>query len=224
MTNEEQQIDRPEEVSQPDNQLPETTTATDEVASTPVSDIDEAAAPTPAEAPIAEQPAPEAADQEIAEPVAEQPTADASASEPTTATSEAADSAEAGTSDESAISEAEVVDEPEAEAVPAEDPVEAGIPYTTQEDAEEPVAELNPTEPVASGEAEATYGEAEAAEEAPAQPAVDYSNYSKQDLVNLLDQTLNSLKGETVAPGLFRQADDILKQTKPVMDQLKRTE
>ncbi len=220
MTNEEQQIDRPEEVSQPDNQQPETTTATDEVASTPVSDTDDATAPTPAEAPMSEQPDPAVAEEELAGPVAEQPTADAPATDPTTADSEAApDSPEAAMADETAA-----LDEPAAEALPTEDPAEAGVPDTAPEAVDEPMADVDTTDAPVSEETEATYGDGEAAEEVPAQPAVDYSNYSKQDLVNLLDQTLNSLKAETVAPGLFRQADDILKQSKPVMDQLKRTE
>ncbi|RYZ83476.1 MAG: DUF349 domain-containing protein, partial [Proteobacteria bacterium] len=145
--------------------------------------------------------------------------------EPTTDTSDVAgtDSQEVTTLDESAVAEEPVevpaTEEPVAEATPTEDPAEAGLPDTTPDVVEEPVAEITPTEVT-----EATYGEAEAAEEVPAQPAVDYSNYSKQDLVDLLDQTLTSLKAETVAPGLFRQSDDILKQSKPVMDQLKRTE
>ncbi|WP_375445495.1 DUF349 domain-containing protein [uncultured Fibrella sp.] len=227
MTNEEQQIDRPEEVSPPDNQLPETTMATDEVASTPVSDTDEASVPTPAEAPVSEQTTPAVADDDVDEPVAEQPTVDVPDTEPTTATSDAAetDSPDIPAATEpvaSAEPEASAPDEPEAEALPADDPAEAGVPDTTPEPEDAPVAELDAAGE--SGETEATYGDTEAADETPAQPAVDYSNYSKQDLVNLLDQTLNSLKGETVAPGLFRQADDILKQSKPVMDQLKRTE
>ncbi|MEZ0484008.1 DUF349 domain-containing protein [Fibrella aquatica] len=238
MTNEEQQIDRTEEVSKPDNQQPETTMATDEVASTPVSETDEATAPTSAETPISSQSTPEVADEEVAEPAAEEPTADVPDTELTTDTSEVAvpDSPDVVAADEPAVSEepvaadiadepsisapsteTEVVDEPTAEALPVEDPAEAGLPDTTAEVTESPVAET-------STETEATYGEVEAAEEVAAQPAVDYSQYSKQDLVNLLDQTLNSLKGETVAPGLFRQSDDVLKQSKPVMDQLKRTE
>ncbi|NID12453.1 DUF349 domain-containing protein [Fibrivirga algicola] len=214
MTNEEQQIDRPEEVSQPDNHQPETTTATDEVASTPVSETDEATVPPTAEAPIAEQPTHAVADEAVAEPAAEQPTADVTDTVLTTATSEAAES----DSPELAVADAPAAsDEPATEALPVDDPAQAGLPETTS-------GEEEPT--VAAEVTEANYGEVETgeAEEAPAQPAVDYSNYSKQELVDVLDQTLNGLKAETVAPGLFRQADDVLKQTKPVMDQLKRTE
>ncbi|ARK12412.1 DUF349 domain-containing protein [Fibrella sp. ES10-3-2-2] len=214
MTNEEQQIDRPEEVSQPDNHQPETTTATDEVASTPVSETNEATVPPTAEAPIAEQPTHAVADEAVAEPAAEQPTADVTDTVLTTATSEAAES----DSPELAVADAPAAsDEPATEALPVDDPAQAGLPETTS-------GEEEPT--VAAEVTEANYGEVETgeAEEAPAQPAVDYSNYSKQELVDVLDQTLNGLKAETVAPGLFRQADDVLKQTKPVMDQLKRTE
>lgn len=239
MTNEEQQIDRPEEVSQPDNQLPETTTATDEVASTtPVSHTDEAPVPAPAETAVPEEAAPAASGEEITEPVAEQPTADVPDAEPATASSDATtpdsetatpDSPamvtadETDSADEPVEPETEAADEPMAAAQPTADPAEAGVPDTTSELADEPVAELESTEPE-STLTEPAEGDDDGAEETPAQPAVDYSAYSKQDLVNLLDQTLNSLKAETVAPALFRQADDVLKQSKPVMDQLKRTE
>jgi len=227
MTNEEQQIDRPEEVSQPDNHQPETTTATEEVASTPVSETDEATAPPTAEAPIAEQPTPAVADEAIAEPSAEEPIADVPDTEPATATSDVAepDNSEPAAADVPAASDVTAEAEPVADALPVDDPAEAGLPDTTPEVVEAPLAEEATTEtPVAAEVTEANYGEAEAADEAPAQPAVDYTNYTKQELVDVLDQTLNSLKAETVAPGLFRQADDVLKQTKPVMDQLKRTE
>ncbi|MEZ0538660.1 DUF349 domain-containing protein [Fibrella arboris] len=218
MTNEEQQIDRPEGVNQPDNQLPETTTATEEVASTPVSKTDEASVPESAEIAMPEQSVSTAADEAPAEPVAEEPTADVADREPTPAISEIADtdSQEVSTPAEADVTGESVTEEPVAEAVPAEDPAEAGIPETSAELAEAPIQ--------AAETPEASYGEAEAVEDVPAEPAVDYSNYTKQELVTLLDQTLNSLKAETVAPGLFRQADDVLKQSKPVMDQLKRTE
>ena len=227
MTNEEQNIDRPEEVSQPDNHLPETTSATIEVAPTPVSDTDEAPVLVTTEAPISEQPAPEVADEAVDEPVAEEPAANVPETVATIDLGEVteSDSLEQPAVSETEVSEEAVVTDSVADALPVEDLAEEGLPDTTPEAADALVAEVDAVEDLAETKvAEANYEVADATEEVLAQPAVDYSNYSKQDLVNLLDQTLNSLKAETVAPGLFRQSDDVLKQSKPAMDQLKRTE
>ena len=257
MTNEEQQIDRPEGINQPDNQLPETTTATDEVASTPVSDTDDVTTSAPAEAAPTDPSALEAADPDVAEPAAatELPTPEAATADPVALTDEVTDvdhliGAESAATaageapvaqvaaDDVPISDAGPVAEAEAGTTEADqpvvtaeaqtvvsDPVEADQPDATL-GADQPVAEAIPVEqpPVETEQLLTDYPEAEAVEEIPAAPAVDYTNYSKQDLVSLLEQTLNSLKAETVAPGVFRHADDVLKQSKPVMDQLKRAE
>jgi Domain of Unknown Function (DUF349) len=99
---------------------------------------------------------------------------------------------------------------------------------SAETNAMEPSAEMASLDPTVAEEITANYAETESGEEAEeavaAQPAVDYTGYSKADLVTLLDQTLNSIKGETTTPAQFRHADDVLKQSKPVMDALKREE
>lgn len=108
-----------------------------------------------------------------------------------------------------------IVADPEAEVVAETDVTESAV-------------EMASLDPTVAEEITANYAETESGEETEeavaAQPAVDYSGYSKADLVTLLDQTLNSIKGEATTPAQFRHADDVLKQSKPVMDALKREE
>ena len=61
-------------------------------------------------------------------------------------------------------------------------------------------------------------------EEVHAQPAVDYSQFSKQDFVQLLQSKLVSISGTSVSPGDFKKADQTLKDVKPLFDQMKRAE
>ena len=64
----------------------------------------------------------------------------------------------------------------------------------------------------------------ELADDAPAQASVDYSQLSKQDFVDLLEKQLVTLKADNVSPGDFKRADDVLKEVKPLFDQIKQSE
>ena len=275
MTNEDQQIDRPAEINQPDPQPSASTSAAEEAASLPVSTAEtmpvanEIPAAEPVADPAATEPTsvvpaaeetepsdapvpadvPAEADSFVAEVMPEQPefVADEvpAATEAPVAATEVAPAAEA---DEAPV--AETTPEPEATAEePAEvegsdgqsvdEPV-AAVDQPADEVAEQPEshevtaesvvapsAEMDALDPTVAEEITANYAETEANEEteaAAAQPAVDYSGYSKAELVTLLDETLNSIKGETTTAAQFRHADDVLKQSKPVMDALKRAE
>lgn len=274
MTNEDQQIDRPEEINQLDPQPSASTSAAEEAASLPVS--------TAEDMPVANETTATylVADPSVTEPTLVEPAAEAI--EPVDVPEPADVSAEAGSyvaellpDEPGIVAEAEIVAEPEpdttAESVPvtADEPVAAideapaaesalaapelpaaieavvdpTVPAQTDdsqffEDPQtavsaettvtEPSAEMASLDPTVAEEITANYTETEpgdeAEEAATPQPAVDYSGYSKAELVNLLDQTLSSIKGETVSPAQFRHADDVLKQSKPVMDTLKREE
>jgi hypothetical protein len=62
-------------------------------------------------------------------------------------------------------------------------------------------------------------------EEASAEPAVDYSQFTKVDFVTLLDGRLTALKDlTTVKPGDFKRADEMLKQSKQAFDKMKKAE
>jgi len=53
---------------------------------------------------------------------------------------------------------------------------------------------------------------------------VDYSQFSKQDFVGLLEKQLESLKAEGVAATVYRRADEVLKEVRPLFDQIKASE
>ncbi|MBC3787375.1 DUF349 domain-containing protein [Spirosoma utsteinense] len=149
---------------------------------------------------------PESADQTpAAEPTEEpQPVAAIDQSEPTADVGETADVSQE-------TSEAETpVAEPTAE-TPASDAPEEAAPVEA---------------PSVSEEVTAQYADVadESEEEAQAQPAVDYSQFSKQDFVTLLETKLASISGTTVSPGDFKKADQTLKDVKPLFDQMKRAE
>ncbi|MEZ0607309.1 DUF349 domain-containing protein [Fibrella sp. WM1] len=224
MTNEEQQIDRPETANQTNAPLTETTPATDEVASAPASEVSEPAVSESvtesADAlPVAEPSTePTAIDEPVAEPAAQ-------ADVPATDEAPEAEPVAAATADDVPAATEPVADAPEADVAttPADEtpePQATATPDTEQGD-------LTELAPAVAEEITASYGEAEhtdEAEEEVAAPVVDYSTYSKQELVAALDQLANNLKAETATPAQYRQADEILKQTKPAMDQLKRAE
>ena len=81
-------------------------------------------------------------------------------------------------------------------------------------------------EPTVSEEITAQYADVpdEIEEEVHAQPAVDYSQFSKQDFVRLLQSKLTAISGPSVSPGDFKKADQTLKDVKPLFDQMKRAE
>ncbi|CCH00852.1 protein of unknown function DUF349 [Fibrella aestuarina BUZ 2] len=233
MTNEEQQIDRPETANQTNAPLTETTPATDEVASAPASEVSEPAVSESvtesADAlPVAEPSTePTATDEPATEPVAQAdvPVADAAPeAEPVAeATPDETPADDVPAATEPATDAPEAIEAVSEEATPADETPE---PQATATDDTDP-GNLTELAPAVAEEITASYGEAEPtdeAEEEVAAPVVDYSTYSKQELVATLDQLANNLKAESATPAQYRQADEILKQTKPAMDQLKRAE
>lgn len=126
----------------------------------------------------------------------------------------------------------EVVSETTPESAAPTEAVEASpAEVTTDTEAEAPAAEAAPEmaatgEPAESEEITAQYADVadEAEEEAHGQPAVDYSQFSKQDFVTLLENKLASISGTSVSPGDFKKADQTLKDVKPLFDQMKRAE
>lgn len=63
--------------------------------------------------------------------------------------------------------------------------------------------------------------ELEVAEE---QESADYSHFTKQDFVELLEKQLASLKATQPTPADFRRTEGILKEVKPLFDHLRATE
>ena len=60
--------------------------------------------------------------------------------------------------------------------------------------------------------------------DAAAQPTTDYSQYAKQDFVNLLEAQMATVNAPSVTPADFKRADQVLKEVKPLFDQLRRSE
>lgn len=90
-------------------------------------------------------------------------------------------------------------------------------------DADVPVVPVT-DEPVAD-DIKAQYADLpEPEDETTSQPAVDYSQFSKADFVNLLETQMAAVSVASVTPGDFKKADQILKEVKPLFDQMKRAE
>lgn len=134
-----------------------------------------------------------------------------------------------------------IVDEPVAEIETNQEPVAetslASVDEETPSATEEPVASVSPTtslEPsvpesedtlVTSEDVTAQYADvSETDDDNNAQQEVDYSQYSKQDFVGLLQTQLTAISTPSVTPGNFKKADQILKEVKPLFDQMKRAE
>lgn len=66
--------------------------------------------------------------------------------------------------------------------------------------------------------------EADNQDEAAAQPAVDYTQFTKSDFVTLLETQLAALKADSVSPGAFKKADDLLKEIRPLFDLFKQAD
>ncbi|WP_080055665.1 DUF349 domain-containing protein [Spirosoma aerolatum] len=88
---------------------------------------------------------------------------------------------------------------------------------------EVPVAETTEN-PVDHEQLPTEYADLTEVEEEAAAPEADYSHFSKQDFVNLLETQLASVSLATVTPGDFKKADQVLKEVKPLFDQMKRAE
>ncbi|RYF67067.1 MAG: DUF349 domain-containing protein, partial [Cytophagaceae bacterium] len=95
----------------------------------------------------------------------------------------------------------------------------------------EPVAETTPDVTPSVAEADvveemtAQYAEVHEPEEETLAPSTaDYSQFSKQDFVNLLETQVAAISLASVTPGDFKKADQALKDVKPLFDQMKRAE
>jgi hypothetical protein len=144
-------------------------------------------------------------------------------------------------STEQTLSSQSTVDEPIAEVDPAQEPVTdtpmASVSEEISPATEEPVASVSPTassesSPSESGDTSvvsedvtAQYADvSETDDDHHAQQEVDYSQFAKQDFVDLLQTQLTAISTSSVTPGNFKKADQILKEVKPLFDQLKRAE
>ncbi|QJW89510.1 DUF349 domain-containing protein [Spirosoma taeanense] len=124
----------------------------------------------------------------------------------------------------------EAAPEPIAETTTEEQPV--AQTNSEAEPAAEAVATSDATvpadEPAVADEITAQYADVqehdETEEEAPAQPAADYSQFSRQDFINLLETQFATVSAASVTPGDFKKADQLLKEVKPHFDQMKRAE
>lgn len=131
---------------------------------------------------------------------------------------------------ESGVPQTASVDDPTQTPEPAAADAELTPELLTQSVSEpsEPIsAESTDTTPV-SPEITAQYADLpdpeEAEEELTSQPTADYTQFSKQDFVSLLETQMGLISGASVNPGDFKRADQILKETKPLFDQMKRAE
>lgn len=107
-------------------------------------------------------------------------------------------------------------------------------------EASEPVAETAQADPTSAAddspsqpasetavdeEMTAQYAEVHEPEDETLAPStIDYSHFSKQDFVNLLETQLAAISIASVTPGDFKKADQVLKDVKPLFDQMKRAE
>jgi len=128
-----------------------------------------------------------------------------------------------------------------AEAIEASAPAETDV--MTQTDIsnglpadEAPAAEAEPGAVVIQGEVTSTteveetelvsseLDNAATEDETIAEPAADYSQFSKTDFVSLLEGQIAIISASAVTPADFKRADRVLKDTKPLFDQMKRAE
>ena len=209
----------------PPTEVPVLSEAEQQPELTPVDDIHGASLATVTDSAIAENPSDESADESVftqesspAEPVA--PVVDAQVGlEAPVATTEETET----------LPPAE-----EAVAQTADMPVDTPVVFQpTQElpaDAEVPDMPVSATAspadmPAVSEEITAQYADVrESEDETPAPLTVDYSQFSKADFVNLLETQMAAISVASVTPGDFKKADQVLKEIKPLFDQIKRAE
>ncbi len=215
MANQEQEINQPSEnaTPAPDTLAVHTSDETN-ATSLPAASSDAAETPSASTAPVEAPAAPVAADA-----AADQP-ADESVSTPE-ATSDAAASAETPATTELSPAEAIAVAAP-AELPGVESPSVDSPGAETAEVAASGVADAVPADEISTEYA--NVAETEEADEAHAEPAADYSQFSRQDFVQLLETQLALVSKPEVTPGDFKKADLVLKESKPPFDQMKRAE
>jgi len=218
MANQEQEINQQPETT---NQVSETLAVnTPEDTTTQPTQAVEGTETTPESAEVSPAPTaqtePEAAGTDDTNPSTDNPTAESQNAqeatlEPTVETTEEPVAESAPTVETTSVEEpvAEVTQEPAAEQVTAA-PVESS-------------AEV--AETTASNETTAEYADVvETEEESSDHSETDYSQFSRQDFINLLENQLAAVSLPSVTPGDFKKADQVLKEVKPLFDQLKRAE
>ncbi|GAB3758684.1 DUF349 domain-containing protein [Spirosoma pomorum] len=159
-------------------------------------------------------PTPQVADELVNNTPEEATTPTDQATEGDTTTPETAETPSAEVSPESTQPSTEVT-EPVQSEVSNDEPTPADEPTSEPEvsatdESTSPVAELEETSDI------------EEADEP--ESVVDYSQFSKQDFVSLLETQLATISGTDVTPSAFKKADQMLKEVKPLFDQMKRAE
>ncbi len=139
--------------------------------------------------------------------------------------------------EETAVPVASVDDAPETTVETMEESVTESVPAVDGSVADAPASETpdvvtadvqtveDSSESAVSEDITAQYADIqEPEEEIHTQSAVDYSQFSKQDFVNLLETQMAAISVASVTPGDFKKADLTLKEVKPLFDQMKRAE
>ncbi|QJD79629.1 DUF349 domain-containing protein [Spirosoma rhododendri] len=114
-------------------------------------------------------------------------------------------------------------------AAPAELPgVDApGVDTADASASEQPADAVEVADAVPTDEISAEYAnvaETDEADEAQPELSLDYSQFSREDFVQLLETQLAAVSKPEVTPGDFKKADQVLKESKPPFDQMKRAE
>ncbi len=223
MANQEQEINQPSDTPTPATDTLAVNTSNETNApSLPTDSSDTAETPSASTQPVeaTADPATDPVTDDVAplEPSAQTPAADVPADEPVSipeATGDVAATDEAPASTE--LSPAEAV----AVAAPAELP---GVDTSDVDAADQPVdvADAVPTDEISAEYA--NVAETDEADEAQPEQAVDYSQFSREDFVQLLETQLAAVSKPEVTPGDFKKADQALKESKPPFDQMKRAE
>ncbi|GAB4021263.1 hypothetical protein GCM10028808_65490 [Spirosoma migulaei] len=125
----------------------------------------------------------------------------------------------------------ETPSEPTAVSAPVQEPVAETDDTSVTEEAtvEAPAVEAtapeSPVSPEISEEISAQYADvSDVDDDASSHSAVDYSQFTKSDFVNLLETQMAAISTASVTPGDFKKADLVLKEVKPLFDQMKRAE
>lgn len=253
MANEEQEINQQSETRKQDTgplavNTPEETTTPNVVTSTPIEATE--SMPQPADTPTLptnETPSAVGNDEHTTPSPSEASPTDLSAAdtpEVAATPTELTPADESGSTPEESAAPAATADVPQAEPTaqtaeatpadesPADEPVakpeSAQETNTTPAEATSPAAvtQQETTGSDAGEDVTAQYADVADTDDDPLahQEEVDYSDFSKQDFVSLLQSQLATVSKPSVSPGDFKKADQVLKEVKPLFDQMKRAE
>ncbi len=227
----------PVEETQPENMLEETNATPQSADDSPVATPEE----TTSSVGTAENQnsANDSSDGPVAETIpdeltgAEQPSS-VDTTDNTTGTPSASTAEAPALTDDAPVASAEVTVTPEPAQQTSEAAPESANSASTEDSTDTPdssaTSQEEPTTsaPAVSDEITAQYAEVpeseDTEEETSSQPSIDYSQFSKQDFVNLLETQLAAISMASVTPGDFKKADQTLKEVKPLFDQMKRAE